>query len=135
MPRAESVLDGKLAAQAALDQFNRSEYYLPSRRFLLGALTHYEGPDKWAYEITPYDTSDAKMIADAFRSSAERASKLAGYYRRAEDYVLQANLATSELEQYGRQIIAALMREQNAKRDFENHKKQIEDAGGTVELK
>ena len=30
---------------------------------------------------------------------------MAGYYRRAEDYVLQANLATSELEQYGRQIV------------------------------
>lgn len=55
----------------ALDQFNRSEYYLPSRRFLLGALTHYEGPDKWAYEITPYDTSDAKMIADAYRQIAK----------------------------------------------------------------
>jgi len=49
-----------------LDQFNRSEYYSPSRRFLLGALTHYEGPDKWAYEITPYDTSDAEMIRTAY---------------------------------------------------------------------
>ncbi len=46
--------------------------------------------------------------------SAERASKMAGYYRRAEDYVLQANLATSELEQYGRQIISSLLREQIA---------------------
>ncbi|HEU4584032.1 MAG TPA: PEP/pyruvate-binding domain-containing protein [Polyangiaceae bacterium] len=54
----------------ALDQFNRSEYYLPSRRFLLGALTHYEGPDKWAYEITPYDTADAQMIAEAYRRIA-----------------------------------------------------------------
>jgi len=49
-----------------LDQFNRSEYYSPSRRFLLGALTHYEGPDKWAYEIAPYDTADAKMIQSAY---------------------------------------------------------------------
>ena len=47
-------------------------------------------------------------------SSADRASKMAGYYRRAEDYVLQANLATSELEQYGRQIISSLLREQIA---------------------
>ena len=39
---------------------------------------------------------------------------MAGYYRRAEDYVLQANLATSELEQYGRQIVSSLLREQIA---------------------
>src|SRR4029079_14397048 len=55
----------------APEHFNRSEYYLPSRRFLLGALTHYEGPDKWAYEITPYDTSDAKMIRTAHQQIAK----------------------------------------------------------------
>ena len=51
----------------ALSDFNQTEYYSPSRRFLLGALTHYEGLDRWVYEISPYDTSDAAMIADAFR--------------------------------------------------------------------
>jgi len=55
----------------ALDQFNRSEYYLPSRRFLLGALTHYEGPDKWAYEVAPYDTSDAEMIQKGYEQVAQ----------------------------------------------------------------
>jgi pyruvate,water dikinase len=52
----------------ALDQFNAVEYYLPDRRFLLGALTHYEGPDRWVYEISPYDTADASMIERAFES-------------------------------------------------------------------
>jgi len=75
-----------------------------------------------------YGADRANMIANAFRSSADRASKMATYYRRAEDYVLQANLATSELEQYGRQVIAALLREQIAQRDYENHKRQIENA-------
>jgi hypothetical protein len=65
-----SVAQG-LRRVAPLDQFNRSEYYSPSRRFLLGALTHYEGPDVWAYEIAPYDTSDAEMIRDAYRQIAE----------------------------------------------------------------
>lgn len=69
-----------------------------------------------------------KEIANAFASSAERASKMAGYYRRAEDYVLQANLATSELMQYGRQIISSLIREQINKKEYENHLKQIENA-------
>ena len=50
----------------ALAAFNASEYYLPDRRFLLGALTHYEGPDAWVYEISPYDTADAAQILTAF---------------------------------------------------------------------
>src|SRR6185436_4329062 len=39
-----------------------------------------------------YGSDGANMIASAFRSSADRASKMATYYRRAEDYVLQANV-------------------------------------------
>lgn len=70
----------------------------------------------------------AQKVATAFLTSAERASKMAGYYRRAEDYVLQANLATSELVQYGRQIISSLIREQITKKEYENHLKQIEQA-------
>jgi hypothetical protein len=49
-----------------LGQFNMTEYYSPDRRFLLGAVTYYEGPDVWAYEIAPYDTSDFQMITDAY---------------------------------------------------------------------
>ncbi len=70
----------------------------------------------------------SKQVANAFASSAERASKMAGYYRRAEDYVLQANLAATELMQYGRQIISSLIREQIAKKEYNNHLKQIENA-------
>lgn len=56
-----------------LAQFNSAEYYLPDRRFLLGALTHYEGPDRWVYEISPYDTADAAMIEAAFERIADNA--------------------------------------------------------------
>ncbi|MEO8416934.1 MAG: hypothetical protein ABI472_24940, partial [Ginsengibacter sp.] len=70
----------------------------------------------------------AKKAADAFLTSAERASKMAGYYRRAEDYVFQANTATDELMQYGRQIISSLIREQITKKEYQNHLKQIEQA-------
>ena len=75
-----------------------------------------------------YGAQGAEMISNAFKSSAERASRLAGYYRRAEDYVLQANIATSELEQYGRQVIGALLREQILRREYDNHVKQIDDS-------
>jgi hypothetical protein len=70
----------------------------------------------------------AQKISNAFKGSAERASKMAGYYRRAEDYVFQANLASSELEQYGRQIVASLIREQVMKREYEANLARIEDA-------
>jgi hypothetical protein len=81
-----------------------------------------------------YGAEGAKMISEAFKGSAERASKMAGYYRRAEDYVLQANLATSELEQYGRQIISSLLREQIAKRAYEHHLVQVEQAAAAEEF-
>lgn len=46
-----------------LTEFNRTEYYSPDRRFVLGAVTYYEGPDAWALEIAPYDKATADMIA------------------------------------------------------------------------
>ena len=70
----------------------------------------------------------AKDIAGTFQSSAEDALRLGNFYRRAEEYVLQNNLAASELMQYGRQIIASLIREQITRIDYENHKKQIEQS-------
>jgi pyruvate phosphate dikinase-like enzyme len=56
-----------------LAEFNQSEYYSPSRRFLLGALTHYEGPNRWVYEVAPYDTADASMLREAYERVAEQA--------------------------------------------------------------
>ena len=70
----------------------------------------------------------ADKVSKAFASSAERASKMAGYYRRAEDYVHAANLASAELIQYGRQIIASLIREQITKKEYEHQLVQIEQA-------
>ena len=54
-----------------LSQFNQTEYYSPSRRFLLGAVTFYEEPEVWVYEIAPYDTSTADMIAEAYTIIAD----------------------------------------------------------------
>ncbi len=57
--------------------FNAREYYSPSRRFLLGSVTHYAGSDGgagvWAYELAPYDTANATMIETAFRAVAAHA--------------------------------------------------------------
>ncbi len=53
-----------------LADFSLTEYSSASRRFVLGAVTHYEGPGVFAYEIAPYDTADADMIASAYHSIA-----------------------------------------------------------------
>lgn len=47
-----------------------NEYFLPQRRLLLGSVTHYEEPDVWAYELAPYDTASAELIAKAYRRLA-----------------------------------------------------------------
>jgi hypothetical protein len=49
-----------------LAQFNLTEYYSPDRRFILGALSHYDGPDQWVFELSPYDAADAGLIETAF---------------------------------------------------------------------
>ena len=56
-----------------LGSFNTTEYYSPDRRFILGAITYYEEPGVWVYEIAPYDTASAEMITQAYRSIAESA--------------------------------------------------------------
>ncbi len=57
---------GGLPPVPMLAEFNATEYSSPDRRFVLGALTYYEGPDVYAYEVAPYDTADAEMIQLAF---------------------------------------------------------------------
>lgn len=58
---------------ADMGTFNATEYYSPDRRFVLGAVTWYEEPGVWVYEIAPYDTADADMIALAYRAVADNA--------------------------------------------------------------
>ncbi len=62
---------GGLPIVPEMSQFNTTEYYSPDRRFILGALSYYEGANQWVYEISPYDTADADMITTAFRKIRE----------------------------------------------------------------
>jgi hypothetical protein len=64
---AAAHLSGQgLPVVPSLATFNETQYYAPDRRFLLGALTHYEGPDLWVLEISPYDTMSAAMITTLY---------------------------------------------------------------------
>jgi hypothetical protein len=92
----------------------------------IGAATGFGGQ-----QLSTFASIGAKIIrldADEMSYMAIRASKLATYQRRIDDWVLQNNLAASELMQIGRQIISSLIREQIVKNEYENHKKQIEHA-------
>lgn len=75
-----------------------------------------------------YISKGIRLSADEMNYRAVRASKLAGYQRRIEDWVLQNNLAVGELMQIGRQIISSLIREQITRMEHENHEKQMEQA-------
>lgn len=82
-------------------------------------------------ELSAFTSFMARLIrlgAEEMNYKATRASKLAHYERRIEDWVLQNNLAAGELMHIGRQIISSLIREQITKMEYENHKKQIEQA-------
>ncbi|RJO63501.1 MAG: hypothetical protein C4523_20300 [Myxococcales bacterium] len=71
---ASSHLSGDgLPIVPQLSEFNTTEYYSPERRFILGAVTHYEGPGIWALEISPYDTASAPMIATLYEATASAA--------------------------------------------------------------
>lgn len=65
---SEHLSGGDLPIVPMLSSFNTTEYYSPSRRFILGALTHYEGPDKYCYEIAPYDSAALELIETAYES-------------------------------------------------------------------
>jgi len=49
-----------------LADFNSTQYFNPDRRFVLGAVTYYEQPQRWVLELAPYDTASAEMIEKLF---------------------------------------------------------------------
>jgi Tc toxin complex TcA C-terminal TcB-binding domain len=62
------------------------------------------------------------------QDQAAMASRYASYERRADEWLLQHNSAARELMQIGRQILTSLISEQIAHHEYENTKKQIENA-------
>lgn len=54
-----------LPVVASQAEFN-DNYISEQRRFYLGTITYYEGPAKWVYEITPYDTATPAMLEETF---------------------------------------------------------------------
>ena len=62
-------LSGKgLPTVTSLSAFNQTQYFSPERRFLLGAVTYYEGPKAWVLEMAPYDTASAEMLTRFYQA-------------------------------------------------------------------
>jgi pyruvate, water dikinase len=59
---------GDLPLVRSKDEFDLNEYSSPDRRFLLGAVTYYEGPEVWAFELAPYDTASPEMTERLFKA-------------------------------------------------------------------
>jgi hypothetical protein len=83
----------------------------------------------------PLLSAVGRTLATAIRGAADqdtydggRAGKIAGYQRRDLDFVQQSNQAALELAQNGRQLIAALVHEQVARREYDTARAQIERA-------
>ncbi|MFE6155818.1 hypothetical protein [Streptomyces sp. NPDC057889] len=68
------------------------------------------------------------IVAGWERDQAGMASRTASYERRADEWMLQYNLAAHELMQIGRQILTSLITEQVAHHDYLTVKQQIADA-------
>jgi pyruvate, water dikinase len=51
-----------------LAKFNTLQYSSPDRRFVLGAVTYYEGPKAWTLEMAPYDTASSAMMTKLFEA-------------------------------------------------------------------
>lgn len=75
-----------------------------------------------------FESQIIRLSSEIMSYHGTRASKLATYHRRIGEWVLNNNLASRELRQIGKQIITALIREQSLKKDYENHKVQIEQS-------
>jgi hypothetical protein len=67
-------------------------------------------------------------IATGLEKSSALSSTLAAYQRRADDWQLQAALASKELEQLGKQLASANLRQAIAQKELDNHDLQIANA-------
>lgn len=59
---SEHLSGGELPYVSDFSEFTVTEYFVPDRRFVLGAITYYEGPGVFTLELSPYDTASPDMI-------------------------------------------------------------------------
>jgi hypothetical protein len=90
----------------------------------LGADARVFGGEKMANAMRA-GAEIAQAVGSWAQDQASMESRTAGYQRRADEWMLQANLAARELMLIGRQLLSSLIAEQAARREYLNVQTQI----------
>ncbi len=99
----------------------------------LGASTGIFGGDKLAASLKT-NAEILRTISQWEQAQGGMAARKAGYQRRADDWLLQANLAARELRQMGLQIISSLIAEQVAFQEYSVTKAQVGQAQDVLQF-
>jgi hypothetical protein len=104
-----------------------ADAYLDLQYWGVGGHTNIAGGSKLA-DSGKAASSALSQLALISEVAAGYASKAAGYQRRADDWILQHNVAAHELMQIDRQMLASLIAEQIAYHEYQSIQRQIADA-------
>lgn len=102
-------------------------FHLKAAYWGIGADAKVGGGDPLSAAGTAVSTG-FNIWAQIEEYQGRNASKSGSYQRRADEWLLQYNLAAHELMQIGRQILTSLIAEQLAHHEYLSIKKQIENA-------
>jgi len=116
---AASVADTVSSALTFIPEFNINLHF-----WGLGASSKVAGGSKLS-DASKIAAEIARTIAGWEQDQAGMAGRTAGHERRADDWLLQYNLAAYELMQNGRQILTSLISEQIARHEYLNTQQQI----------
>jgi Tc toxin complex TcA C-terminal TcB-binding domain/Neuraminidase-like domain len=116
---------------SAMETLSSVSFYIPTTT--IDAHPFGEGVDVMfgGATIGPALAAAAKYLQDLSAGDAYEAShagKMAGYFRRQQEWSLQSNLAASEIMQIDKQIAAANIRAAIAQQDLTVHRQQMQNA-------
>ncbi len=112
---------------SSTDSLASTLYSIPDIELSATGIKTETGGIHWGHSVTSAATV-LRMFANSYSNSAQKSSINAGYDRRWDDWKLQEDLATKEMEQYDKQIAAAEVRKAIAEKDLENTELQIEQS-------
>jgi hypothetical protein len=118
---AASVVDTIGSVLAMLPQF-RTEV----KPFGVGGSLEWGGST--LHNVMSATSSVLRALSAKDSYDANMAAKAGSYSRREQEWEYQSNLAAGEITQVYKQLRAAQIREAIAKREWDNHKKQIRNA-------
>lgn len=72
--------------------------------------------------------SVARIASTQFSYEASKASRIAGFIRREQEWAQQANQALREIVQTDKQLVASYIRTQITSHELESHRKQLQNA-------